>query len=173
MTHGELEDRLSADMREVICQLFQDHMDLRADHEERLGGVTGAQGASHGAVEAGHERSLATVFGEVTVRRLAYRHRGEENLYLADAALNMPEELYSHGLRCRAAEESSRGSFDEAVEAIERATGQHVPKRQVEELHQAGGGRLRSVLRRCQAGRGPRFRRARHLRRRQGHRHAA
>jgi hypothetical protein len=134
MTHGELEDRLSADMREVICQLFQDHVDLRADHEERLGGVSGAQGAFYGAVEAGHERSLATVFGGVTVRRLAYRHRGEENLYLADAALNMPEELYSHGLRCRAAEESSRGSFDEAAEAIERSTGQRVPTRQVEEL---------------------------------------
>jgi hypothetical protein len=30
MSHTELEDRLSADMREVICQLFQDHVDLRA-----------------------------------------------------------------------------------------------------------------------------------------------
>jgi hypothetical protein len=45
-------------MREVICQLFQDHLDLRAEREERLGGVRDAQGALHGAVEAGHERSL-------------------------------------------------------------------------------------------------------------------
>jgi hypothetical protein len=134
MTRAELEDRLSADMREVICQLFQDHVDLRAEREERLSDVTGAQGVAHGAVEAGHDRALATVFGEVGVHRLAYRHRGEENLYPADAALNMPGELYSHGLRRRAAEEASRGSFDEAVAAIERSTGQHVPKRQVEEL---------------------------------------
>ena len=35
-----------------------------------------------------------------------------------------------------AAVESTRGSFDEAVAAVERATGQHVPKRQVEELAQ-------------------------------------
>jgi hypothetical protein len=88
----------------------------------------------HGSAEAGHERPLATVFGEVTVRRLAYRRRGEENLYPADGALNLPGEVYSHGLRRLAAEEPSRGSFDEAVAAIERGTGQHVPKRQVEEL---------------------------------------
>jgi hypothetical protein len=34
----------------------------------------------------------------VTVHRLAYRHRGEENLYPADGTLNLAEELYSHGL---------------------------------------------------------------------------
>jgi hypothetical protein len=134
MTHAELEDRLSADMREVIRRLFQDHVELRAEREERLGDVAGAEGVVHGSAEAGHERPLATVFGEVTVRRLAYRRRGEENLYPADGALNLPGEVYSHGLRRLAAEESSRGSFDEAVAAIERGTGQHVPKRQVEEL---------------------------------------
>jgi len=134
MTHAELEDRLSADAREVFRQLFQDHVDLRAEHEERLEGVVGAAGVVHGAVEAGHDRPLATVFGEVEVSRLAYRHRGEKNLYPADACLNLPTELYSHGLRRMAAVEPSRGSFDEAVAAIEGAAGQHVPKRQVEEL---------------------------------------
>jgi hypothetical protein len=136
MTHAELEDRLSLDMREVVRQLYQDHLDLRSEHEERLE-VVNAEGSRHGAVETGHSRRLATVFGEVTVRRLAYRHRGEENLYPADAALALPEEIYSHGLRRFAAEESSRGSFDETVAAIERSSGQHVPKRQVEELTRA------------------------------------
>jgi hypothetical protein len=136
MTHAELEDRLSADAREVFRQLFQDHVDLRAEHEERLEGVAGAEGVVHGAVEAGHDRPLATVFGGVEVSRLAYRHRGEKNLYPADAVLNLPTELYSHGLRRMAAVESTRGSFDEAVAAVERATGQHVPKRQVEGLAQ-------------------------------------
>ena len=51
MTHAELEDRLSADAREVFRQLFQDHVDLRAEHEERLEGVAGAEGVVHGAVE--------------------------------------------------------------------------------------------------------------------------
>ena len=134
MTHAELEERLSTDMRAVICQLFQDHVDLRSEREERRGGVRDAKGSLHGAVEAGHDRPLATVFGEVRVNRLAYRHRGEANLYPADADLNLPVEIHSHGLRRMAAVESSRGSFDEAVAAMERATGQHVPKRQVEGL---------------------------------------
>jgi hypothetical protein len=76
---------------------------------------------------------LATVFGEVEVTRLAYSRRGQANLYPADAALNLPAERHSHGLRRLAAAEASRGSFEEAA-ALERATGQHLGKRQVEAL---------------------------------------
>jgi ribosomal protein S9 len=72
----------------------------------------------------------------VSVRRLAYRHRGEENLYPADAALNLPQELHSHGFRELSAIESTRGSFEEAKEAIRRASGVEVGKRQVEQLAQ-------------------------------------
>jgi hypothetical protein len=36
LEHAELEARLAADMREVIRQLYQDHLDLRAKNEERL-----------------------------------------------------------------------------------------------------------------------------------------
>lgn len=99
-----------------------------------------AKGVPHRAVERGHERPLATIVGTVSVGRLAYRHRGKVNLYPADAALNLPEELYSHGLRELAAIEASRGSFEEAKEAIGRATGVVVGHRQVEELARAAAG---------------------------------
>ena len=56
------------------------------------------------------------------------------NLYPADATLNLPVERHSHGLRKLAALEASRGSFDDAVAAICRQTGQRLGKRQVEEL---------------------------------------
>ena len=69
--------------------------------------------------------------------RLAYRHRGAANLYPADAVLNLPEELHSHGLRELAAIESVRGSFKQAKEAIERATSVVVGQRQVESLARA------------------------------------
>jgi hypothetical protein len=134
LEHAELEQRLGTDMREVVRQLLQDHLDRRAEHEQRLGGIAGATGVVHGAVEEGHERTLATVFGEVSVRRMAYRRRGHANLHPADAALNLPVERHSHGVRRLAAEESSRGSFDEAAMAVQRATGQHIAKRQVEQL---------------------------------------
>jgi hypothetical protein len=137
LTHAELEQRLRTDGFELLRQLFQDHLDLRAEHEKRLEEVTGTDSVPRRSAEAGHERSLVTIFGEVRVRRLAYRHKGATNLYPADATLNLPEETYSHGLRCIAAIEAARGSFDEAVAAIERTSALGVPKRQVEELARA------------------------------------
>jgi hypothetical protein len=82
----------------------------------------------------GHARQLSTVVGTVKVERLAYRHLASQNLHPADAALNLPDQLHSHGLRRLAAVESTRGSFEEAVAAIERGTGVAVAKRQVESL---------------------------------------
>jgi hypothetical protein len=136
LQHADLEDVLQSDARELFCLLFQDHLDLRALTEERLV-VADSDGVSHGAVEAGHERVLATIFGEVTVSRLAYRRRTHGNLHPADAALNLPEERHSHGLRRLAAIESSRGSFGDTVDAISRVTGAEVGKRQAEELTRA------------------------------------
>lgn len=134
LTHGELEARLAVDVRELVRQLLQDHLDLRAAREERLCEVVDHKGGPRGAVEAGHRRPLQTIFGTVTVTRFAYRRRGEENLYPADAVLNLPQEVHSHGLRELAAVESTRGSFEDARDAIERTTGVGVGKRQVEEL---------------------------------------
>ena len=114
--------------------LYQDHLDLRAVRERRLDEVLDADGVSRPSVEAGHGRTLTTVFGEVTATRLAYRRRGQTNLHPADTALNLPAEKHSHGLRRLAAVEAARGSFDDTVAAIARATGQRVGKRQVEEL---------------------------------------
>jgi hypothetical protein len=71
----------------------------------------------------------------VTVSRMAYRAPGRGNLHPADA-LNLPVELHSHGLRKLAASEAPRGSFQDATDGIERACGQQLAKRQVEELAQ-------------------------------------
>jgi hypothetical protein len=105
--------------------------------EVRLEEVTSAGGVAYRAVEHHHERPLATVVGTITTGRVAYRHRGGENLYLADAVLNLPSERHSHGLRELAAIESSRGSFAEAKEAIARVTGVVIGQRQVEQLAEA------------------------------------
>jgi len=133
-SHGELEAQISERGREVFRQLYQDHLDLRAEREERLSEVTDAQGVARHYAEEGHHRTLATIFGPVVVERIAYRRRGEENLHPADAVLNLPAERHSHGLRRLAAIEASRGAFEGAKEAIERGTGQELGKRQIEEL---------------------------------------
>ena len=52
------------------------------------------------------------------------------NLYPADAVLNLPVGRHSAGLARLAAVEAARGSFADAREAIERATGVRLGKRQ-------------------------------------------
>jgi hypothetical protein len=134
LSHAELEERLDRDGRELLRSLLDDHLALRALREQRLEEVVGDEGVRRARVEAGHERALETVFGPVSVGRLAYRAPGVRNLHPADAALNLPIERHSHGLRKLAGLEAARGSFQDAVEAIERATGLRLGKRQVEEL---------------------------------------
>lgn len=134
LTHSELEARLTVDVRELVRQLYQDHLDLRAAREARLAEVIDVDGNAHRSIEAEHVRPLQTVFGAVDVTRLAYRRRGEHNLYPADAVLNLPQELHSHGLRELAAIEASRGSFEDAQDALGRITGSRPGKRQLEQL---------------------------------------
>jgi hypothetical protein len=133
LEHAELEQQLEVRGRELMRLLFQDHLDLRSVREARRE-VAAADGACRTRIETGHDRGLATIFGEVTVTRWAYRAAAEANLHPADAVLNLPTEKHSHGLRQLAAIESSRGSFGAAVEAIARGTGQRLGKRQVEDL---------------------------------------
>src|SRR5512132_2186769 len=133
LSHSELEDRLQVEGRELLRQLFQDHLDLRADRERRAA-VVDADGVARRTAETGRCRGLASVFGRLEVRRLAYRARGACDLHRADALLNLPVERHSHGLRRLAAIESSRGSFEDAAAAVGRATGQRLGKRQIEDL---------------------------------------
>lgn len=134
LTHAELETRLEVQGRELMRQLLQDHLELRAERETRLESVVDAAGVVHGSVEPNQNRGLQTVFGEVRVRRFAYRQKGHANLHPADALLNLPLDSQSHGLRRLSAIESTRDSFDDAVAAVERSTGQRLGKRQLEGL---------------------------------------
>jgi len=134
MEHAELEAELDTRGRELMRRLLQDHLDLRAGREERIDAVADTEGVLRSRAESGHTRALTSVFGEVTVTRRAYRAPDRANLHPADAALNLPAEKHSHGLRRLAAIEAARGSFDTAVDAIDRATGVRLGKRQAEAL---------------------------------------
>jgi hypothetical protein len=79
-------------------------------------------------------RRLLTVVGEVEVKRRAYEAKGVDALYPADGALNLPDDMYSFGVRRLVAEEACKSSFDEVVEQTKKIIGVAVAKRQVEEL---------------------------------------
>jgi len=51
-----------------------------------------------------------------------------------DAALNLPRDSFSHGIRRLVAREAAKSSFDEVVETVRELTGASIAKRQVEEL---------------------------------------
>lgn len=134
LSHAVLEQRLQVAGRELLRQLLQDHLDLRAVREERLPVVVGDDGVARGYAEPGRQRLLCTVFGQVTVTRIGYRAKGVDSRFPSDAVLNLPVGLHSHGLRRLAAIEAGRGSFEAAAAAIERSCGVAVGKRQVEAL---------------------------------------
>jgi hypothetical protein len=134
LQHAELEEQVGVRGREVLRLLFQGHLDLLAGREVRRHDVTGEDGVLRTRAEKGRERPLATKFGQVTVSRIAYRAPGAPNVHPLDAALNLPEEKHSHGLRKLAAVEAVRGSHEGAAAAVSRATGVKIGKRQVEGL---------------------------------------
>ena len=134
LQHADLEEQLQVRSREVVRRMLQGHLDLLAAREECRHDVTGEDGARRTRAERGRTRLLVTRFGQITVSRIAYQSPGRGNVQPLDAALNLPEEMHSHGLRKLAAIEAARGSNDAAAAAITRATGATIGKRHVEEL---------------------------------------
>jgi len=141
-THAELEERLDSQGRELLRQIEQDRMDLSTAREQRRHDVTDIDGVHRTRVEPGHRRQVTSIFGTVTSERMAYRAPGAANLHPADAALNLPVEKQSHGLRRLAAIEATRGSFTEAAAAIDRATRVRLGKR-ADDVGQPSSGQLR------------------------------
>ena len=134
LRHAELEDQLDVRGRELLRRLFQDRLDLTAAREERRHDVAGQDGVVRTRAEKGRVRPLVTRFGPVSVSRIAYRSPGRSNVHPLDAALSLPGEKHSRGLRKLAAIEAARGSIDAAGAAISRATGVRIGKRQAEEM---------------------------------------
>jgi hypothetical protein len=117
------------DGRAVELAVLQGFFDTRAVAEADaraagdLAAPTDAAGVRHGRVEPGHLRHQATTVGRVTVPRLAFRAPHTDNLYPADAELNLPPGLHSWPVAKLAALESARGSFHDAADALTRACG--------------------------------------------------
>lgn len=135
MTHADLERVLKADGRDLLCQLLQDHLDLRGvrEHEAPRLRVVGDDG-----IERPHQRDaelgLTSVLGKVIVPRIGYSQRGATSRFPTDAALNLPRDPFSLGVRYVVALTVANSSYEESVAHIEATTGTHVAKRQAENL---------------------------------------
>jgi hypothetical protein len=134
LEHGELEELLEIRGRELMRLLLQAHLDLRAARERRREQVTGPDGVARTRAERGHSRQLSSVFGPVTVSRIAYRAPGVPNVHPADAELNLPPGRHSHGLSRKVAAAAAACSFARACSQVTAVTGSAMGKRQGQEL---------------------------------------
>lgn len=129
-----LEQELEKRGRELMRILLQEHLNkLSPSLCEQA--VCGSDGIDRPRVRS-HERKIETVFGTVSSNRAGYGNEGVASLHPLDAQLNIPPERYSLELRRRVGENAAKNSFDETLETIDKTTGGHIPKRQVEELAQ-------------------------------------
>lgn len=130
--HSELEALLAGAGMEWARLMLEENLRLRALVEQRRE-VVDAEGKRRKSTRDS-ARHLETVLGRVEVPRLSYQSPGSPDLHPMDAALNLPKEMFSHGLRRLIAREAARSSFDEVVDTVRELTGASIAKRQVEEL---------------------------------------
>lgn len=132
--HAEIEARLREEGNEVLRLGFQGYLDQRSAAEVAEPWVTGADGARRTHRRSRCLRRLECLFGEVELRRMGYEGRRLGRVYPLDAALNLPADRYTHGLREEVAHLVIGGSFEAAVESLRRRRGGQVAKRQMQQL---------------------------------------
>lgn len=136
LEHGDIESLIEFDGTEVLRLLMQGHLNQRSAAEERRDAYVDSDGRVRRHCRK-RCRALETLFGEVDVYRLGYSDSGLSSVFPLDAALNLPPDKYSHGVRCKVGMESAKGSFEETVEAVKENTGASIAKRQAEQVAQA------------------------------------
>ncbi len=135
MTHTDVEVLVEKEGREALRLAFQGHLDLRAARarETRPASVVGTDGHERSHLRDS-SRLVQVVFGEVTVTRTAYSYPGVPVLFPLEADLNLAPDSYSLTLRARVAEHALGGSYERAVDLLERNAGTTIAKRQAEEI---------------------------------------
>jgi hypothetical protein len=137
LDHAAVEEELAGRGREIQRLLFQDHLDARAAAEPRLAQVTGPDGVARRRAERGHARPLASVFGPVTVTRIAYRAPGAPNVHPLDGQLSLPPGKHSQGLAKMTAAATAAGSLAQACVQVTARTGCALGTRQAQQLARA------------------------------------
>jgi len=117
---------------EVLRLLFQGCLENRSLNRPE-GPVIGDDGVerTHGRKDT--ERTLATIFGDVAVTRIAWTSRGADARHPTDGELNLPSVKYSLELQRQISIAAAQMPFEASIESVERTTAGSIPKRQAEE----------------------------------------
>lgn len=131
MDHTALEEGLDVRGRELLRLMYQTRLDQlsKAEREQNA-----RSPAPDGVKVRARSRQIESKFGRMSLGRLGFMVASKPTYYPLDERLNLPADLYTHPLRRRMAEEARRGSWEQAIENVERTTAAHVPKRQAEQI---------------------------------------
>lgn len=132
--HGVVERYLKKQGDELLRRMLQGYLDIRSRDEMKHKSVTGQDGIARSHRRSNCLRQLSTIFGQVKLSRTGYSKPGVSHKYPLDAALNLPPDKYSHGLRLVVGQSAAKESFDGVVESVKQHTSGKVPKRQAEQL---------------------------------------
>lgn len=125
---GDVEETLYTGMMELGRRLLQEHIDARGDG--RVGERLRRQDGMRFSTKRPGTRHLETLFGEVTIDRVGYRHAGEASIFPKDGQMALPKKHYSYPVQQKVCREAIRSAYDEIDETLSEYTGAHVPKRQ-------------------------------------------
>ena len=128
----EVERREEAQIREVARLLLQEHLNARGQ-----GAVGHGVKRATGELLTEHrvrERGYVSIFGKVTIRRVAYGAEGGRSLMPLDEQLNLPQRSYSYELQKRVTRQAALGPFATARATLTEWSGVSLPKRMVETL---------------------------------------
>ena len=131
MTCSEIERFTRENIDNVARELIQGKLNKIGRLEAET--VVGSDGVAHIHKKL-RERTVGTLYGDVSFSRWGYRAESGDSLFPADGHLNLPPEKYSHELRRRVSEDIARSSYDETLDELSRRTEAKVPKRQALEL---------------------------------------
>jgi len=122
--------------REIQRLLVQSHVDrqgpgdvgptIQVGHGQNLRVLTRQRQLRH--------RGVATLYGEVHVRRYRYAPRRGPCVHPLDEALHLPQRSYSYELQRRLVKRAVQGPFQEAIDGLRESTGVNIPRGSVQQI---------------------------------------
>lgn len=132
----EVEAEMERRGREVWRLMLQAHLNRRGTGDVGPAIAVSLQNGGETRQTATREdpRKIVSIFGEVRAERTAYTAKGREAVHPLDEQAQLPSRSFSYEMQRRVVDEAVRGPFDEALESIEKSTGNRLPKRSAEQV---------------------------------------
>ena len=139
LTLDEVEREQEKRGREVQRRLLQAHMDERGPGDvgraiEVLEGKGRKKRARRHGERRWHPRKVLTIFGALTVQRLAYHAKEAASVHPLDEQALLPERAFSYEVQRRLVVAMVQGPYDEALGRIHETTGLDVSKKTAEDI---------------------------------------